>query len=427
MVDRTNSRPPPRSLHNTRQHKEACMATKLCGPTLLMFIIGFGTLAVMSLMIVSMALPHPQQQHPQQQTNNVHTDTTMKQENHNENKIITVTPISPISMLTSPPVQVTMTAIATVAAATAVSNNNNSSSSSSINSSPINSPNIRRESPLNPWKKKKGSIDLHFIHIPKCGGTSMTGILREVLCTIDPDRNQDCCTNPGFCDYNDNRKCNAIRGCINHFANRPWIFKPQPSITILREPVSRLLSAWFYRGHSPNLDFFQVRPWFKEIKDGKRPKVIFQEYIEMVEYQNIQTRMLGADSFPYRDVPITPQVYEQAVDALNHLFFVGLQEAYDISVQVMIRELGVPVQVEVRKERDQQNSKSLLKQKQAIKTNETLLTRVREVNSYDMKLYQLGVIKFCTSAKKYTDLYELVRTTTKVDCDTALRQANRRV
>jgi hypothetical protein len=53
----------------------------------------------------------------------------------------------------------------------------------------------------------------------------------------------------------------------------------------------RILSAWFYRGHSPNLDFFQVRPWFKEIKEGKRPKVIFQEYIEMVEYQNIQTRM----------------------------------------------------------------------------------------------------------------------------------------
>ena len=69
-----------------------------------------------------------------------------------------------------------------------------------------------------------------------------------------------------------------------------------------------MLSAWFYRGHSPNLDFFQVRPWFKEIEQGKRPKVIFQEYIEMNEYQNIQTRMLGADSFPYRDINITTMV-----------------------------------------------------------------------------------------------------------------------
>jgi hypothetical protein len=51
-----------------------------------------------------------------------------------------------------------------------------------------------------------------------------------------------------------------------------------------------------------------VRPWFKDIKDGKRPKVTFDEYIEMVEYQNIQTRMLGADSFPYRNISITSEV-----------------------------------------------------------------------------------------------------------------------
>ena len=70
----------------------------------------------------------------------------------------------------------------------------------------------------------------------------------------------------------------------------------------------RILSAWFYRGHSPNLDFFSVRPEFKEIAEGKRPRVQFQEYIEMPEYQNIQTRMLGADSFPYRNVTVNEEV-----------------------------------------------------------------------------------------------------------------------
>lgn len=25
------------------------------------------------------------------------------------------------------------------------------------------------------------------------------------------------------------------------------------------------MSAWFYRGHNPNLDFFQVRPEFKNV------------------------------------------------------------------------------------------------------------------------------------------------------------------
>eukprot|EP01041_Mallomonas_annulata_P003839 gene3839-7645_t len=114
--------------------------------------------------------------------------------------------------------------------------------------------------------------EMHFVHIPKCGGTSMTAVLREVACHLDPAKNEDCCTNPGFCDWHAKRRCKMIKGCINHFPQRKYIFQSMPSITILREPVSRLLSAWFYRGHSPNIDFFQVRPEFKEIKEGKRPK-----------------------------------------------------------------------------------------------------------------------------------------------------------
>ena len=45
------------------------------------------------------------------------------------------------------------------------------------------------------WSAKpKNAMDLHFIHIPKCGGTSMTTILRQVACEVDSDRNEDCCT-----------------------------------------------------------------------------------------------------------------------------------------------------------------------------------------------------------------------------------------
>jgi hypothetical protein len=101
----------------------------------------------------------------------------------------------------------------------------------------------------------------------------MTAILREMACHVDPAKNKDCCTNPGFCEHNDDRRCKAIKGCVNHFPQRAWIFEDIPSITIMREPTSRLLSAWFYRGHSPNNDFFQVRPEFKDIKFGRKPKV----------------------------------------------------------------------------------------------------------------------------------------------------------
>ena len=61
----------------------------------------------------------------------------------------------------------------------------------------IRNPTDNDVSPLQPFTKKKGAFDIHFIHVPKCGGTSLTSILREVACHIDPSRNNDCCTNPG--------------------------------------------------------------------------------------------------------------------------------------------------------------------------------------------------------------------------------------
>lgn len=73
-------------------------------------------------------------------------------------------------------------------------------------------------------KKPKDAYDMHFIHIPKCGGTSMTAILRQISCELDKEKNVDCCTNPGFCDHNDNKRCAVIRGCINHFPQRFVVF-----------------------------------------------------------------------------------------------------------------------------------------------------------------------------------------------------------
>lgn len=270
-------------------------------------------------------------------------------------------------------------------------------------------------SKLGPAVKGSKTVDYHFVHIPKCGGTSMTSILRQIACNLDPQRNADCCTNPGFCDWHARRRCNAIKGCINHFPQSKWIYKEQPSITIMREPVSRAISAFFYRGHSPNLDFFQVRPEFKLIKEHKAPRVEFPEYITMVEYQNIQTRMLGADSFPYRNVPITDEVFAKAKDALQHFFFVGLQEAYDLSVELLQRELGIKQKVEVKAERQNEQNRAVRAQKDRIRKNAALMEQARVANLYDVKLYAMAVQRFCLALAKYPDLQAQLDTS-KVKC-----------
>jgi hypothetical protein len=42
--------------------------------------------------------------------------------------------------------------------------------------------------------------EMHFVHIPKCGGTSITKVLRRVACSLNngTEDTLDCCKNPGF-------------------------------------------------------------------------------------------------------------------------------------------------------------------------------------------------------------------------------------
>ena len=86
---------------------------------------------------------------------------------------------------------------------------------------------------------------------------------------------------------------------------------------------------------------------------------------------------------------IQTQVFCKAVEALENLFFVGIQEAYDISVQLLMRELNVTLQTTIKKEREQGNAK-ISAQKKELKANSALMQRYKDLNSIDYELYRLG-------------------------------------
>ena len=165
------------------------------------------------------------------------------------------------------------------------------------------------------------------------------------------------------------------------------------------------------------MDFFDVRPEAKLIKAGKRPKVTFDEYLDMHEYQNIQTRMLGADSFPYRNITVNEEVFSKAVDALNNFFFIGLQEAYEFSVKVFLHEINRANEtITMVNERDQGGAKKMNKEKADIKANKKLMEKAYNVNSYDVKLYEMAVSKFCSTVKQYGHLWEELQSNSRFKC-----------
>lgn len=67
------------------------------------------------------------------------------------------------------------------------------------------------------------------------------------------------------------------------------------SVTIIRHPMTRYISGFFYRAHSPNWDRFNIRPGYF-LKDPTYPfKFSFEDYLAMPEYQNILVKMFSRD------------------------------------------------------------------------------------------------------------------------------------
>ena len=85
------------------------------------------------------------------------------------------------------------------------------------------------------------------------------------------------------------------------------------------------------------------------------------------------------------------QIFQDAVVALNKLFYIALQEEFDISVLGFVRELNLTFVPSIAKERDQGSNAGLGQQKADLMSNQAIMRRAADVNSYDIKLYQLGM------------------------------------
>jgi hypothetical protein len=68
------------------------------------------------------------------------------------------------------------------------------------------------------------------------------------------------------------------------------------SVTILRHPFQRAVSAAMYKGHSPNYDVFGLRPGFWLHPADKPPgyrSFNFHDYVRADEYQNNLVKLFG--------------------------------------------------------------------------------------------------------------------------------------
>ena len=257
---------------------------------------------------------------------------------------------------------------------------------------------------------------LHFVHIPKAAGTALGQALRALVCEMNADRGAfaernglNCCLNrTKFCDLGGKCStpgCSAIWNCeLCECWHTPALkhLGKVPSITMIRNPVERAISGYLFRGHSPNWDRFNVRPEFSK-HPGQGRRFSYDEYLDdMFEYHNPITRMIAHDSFPYTNISIVPADVTLAKARLKKFAFVGIQEAFEASVRLMLYKFKQSIPDKVwRSEVDKQRFAPPLEKRaprqlaEIRKDGERLTAKSKKANFGDMEIYNWAVDQFC--------------------------------
>lgn len=260
-----------------------------------------------------------------------------------------------------------------------------------------------------------------FVHMPKCGGTALTTVLRRMGCEANRAEfyaaTKDCCANPGFCQRAKGRQrtCQALLGCYGHqpqlgLYSQKLGFEEVKAVTMVRDPVSRVVSAWHYRCHNPNFDCFDVpgaAKWGAQIRRARgKPllrdqilpssNVSFTSYLGWPQYHNIQTRMLGRDEFPYASVQLDNFDLRRALDILDRKFaLVAVFELFDHSLALLSDLAGVSLNLIDFNRVRASHSDSYYTFKRAFHGNASLIARVKAANQLDLQLHSYARARLC--------------------------------
>ena len=150
---------------------------------------------------------------------------------------------------------------------------------------------------------------MHLVRIPKCASSSFSSFLRKQA-GCEPEGH--CCAFPGdpAGSCSETRTCQSIIGCSGHGLRPERLHDPTiPSVTVLREPKSRYLSAFTYPGHHS-------------------PGVNLSTHLAMPRWDNVMIKaLLGYERGDL--LLIDEGLFEIAKRNLEHFAFVGLVEEMD--------------------------------------------------------------------------------------------------
>jgi hypothetical protein len=215
---------------------------------------------------------------------------------------------------------------------------------------------------------------LLFLHLPKTAGTTLNRILEWQynplsIFTIDPYRIRATAERLAQLSESRRRRIRVIRG---HFYYGLHDILPQGGtyITILRDPVARLFSSYYFVQRRP------LHPLHRKVKGGR---ISVEDFIRLTLHrQNLQCRMIAGIK---GGEEIDERALEKAKRHLADTFsVVGISDRFEESLMLMAATFGWEVPF--------YESRKVAKSRP--KRDPETVEMIRKHNRLDLELYEFG-------------------------------------
>ena len=288
----------------------------------------------------------------------------------------------------------------------------------------------------------EGQPMLAFVHIPRTGGGSLSTAISQNYSRLqgpgnyqrNPEKTRDAVARLGS---------EGVRKAIGDHVPYGLYVRHLPDdtryITVLREPVDRVLSHYHFHaqaGSRPDQGARKLRTTWQSLLNMERVEREGGEQEEQIVldpetdtsleeglrrkipiYDNFMTRFLWGGESLFGELP--PDALERAKENISKFWFVGFRERLDDSIILLGRKLGVGLMPYGTRHVSQ-------KRPPLEETSEELRELVAEHNAMDVELYRFAREQFESTApapdELAADVDELRRVSVAV---TAEREAHR--
>lgn len=172
-----------------------------------------------------------------------------------------------------------------------------------------------------------------FLHLPKTAGTTLNRLIEweypiSEMYSVDPVLFEWSYARLRNLPQRRLRKTRIFKGHML-FGLHEVLPQPATYITVLRDPVERVLSAFYFmRG-------YKLHPLYWKLR---RNKWTLEEYVERSTRDNVQCKIIANAHY---HLPCTQEIMDRALNHLDHYFSViGLSERFEESLALMKLRFG---------------------------------------------------------------------------------------